>query len=176
MIFSAKNRAGNVPFMVTVTEATLDRIPDLVSSVDGLFAEDAGRHDPGMDLDWPRREGVAYYAGLLGNETALCLLADSGGPAGHLIGRITSSDLRPGGVTAVLESLRVAPAFRRAGVGSALLAEFLAWARRKHANRLKVTAFAANDAAIAFYRRHGFEPFELTLSRPMGRNPALAKL
>jgi len=55
------------------------------------------------------------------------------------------------------------PPARRQGVASALVAEFLAWARRKHANEVKVTAYAANDAAIAFYRRQGFVPFESTL-------------
>jgi hypothetical protein len=50
---------------VTVNAATQDDIDALVTSVAGLFAEDAGQHDPMMNLDWPAREGAAYYSSLM---------------------------------------------------------------------------------------------------------------
>jgi GNAT superfamily N-acetyltransferase len=147
--------------------ATEELIPELVASVGALFAEDGGRHDPGMDTDWPRRDGAAYYRDLIDDQAGLGLLARlDGTTAGHLVGRLRTSDIRPGARIAVLESMRVDERFRRAGVGSALVAEFTKWADQNGATEFRVTAFAANDRAIAFYRSHGFEPFELTLRRP----------
>jgi hypothetical protein len=60
---------------VTVSAATQDDIGSLVTSVAGLFGEDAGRHDPLMDLDWPTREGAAYYSALVGDQGCLLALA-----------------------------------------------------------------------------------------------------
>ena len=59
----------------------------------------------------------------------------------------------------------VAPAERGAGIGSALL---------EHAKRLReqlsLTVYAANNASIAFYRRHGFQVAgeQLDAHRPPG--------
>jgi hypothetical protein len=55
----------------TVSPVTEGDIDALVMSVAGLFAEDAGRHDPGMDLRWPEREGAAYYSQLQANRPGL---------------------------------------------------------------------------------------------------------
>ena len=41
----------------------------------GLFTEDAGRHDPIMNIGWPASEGNAYYSGLLSDPDCLLLLA-----------------------------------------------------------------------------------------------------
>ena len=115
-----------------------------------------------MDTGWPARDGAAYYRGLLGS--ALCLLARDGGEVvGHLVGRMSSSELRPGAKVAVLESMRVDASVRRGGVGSALVAEFTGWAEQNGATELRVTAFAGNEGALAFYRSCGFEAFEVTL-------------
>ena len=151
----------------TIVYVTEQLIPELVASAGALFAEDGGRHDPRMDTGWPARHGAQYYRELIGGDASMCLLARADDTtAGHLVGRLATSELRPGAKVAVLESMRVDQRFRRTGVGSSLVAEFTEWAVRNHATEFKVTAFAANEAAIAFYRSHGFTPFELTLRRP----------
>jgi GNAT superfamily N-acetyltransferase len=149
---------------MTVSECRPEDVPELLASAAALFAEDGGRRDPFMDTGWPAREGTAYYAGLVDDPDCLCLLARDGG--GHLVGRLRRPNpLRPGAVTAVLESMRVAPERRRTGVGSALVDAFLAWARERGANEMTVQAYAQNDGALAFYRAQGFRPFEVTLAR-----------
>ena len=148
---------------VTVNPVTEGDIDALVMSVAGLFAEDAGRHDPGMDLRWPEREGAAYYARLLGDQTCLLLLAREEDQAvGHLVGRLSGPDSLRTRRLAVLESMRVAPGARRAGVGSLLVRHFFTWARDSGAEQASVTAYAANDAALSFYARHGFSPKSVT--------------
>ena len=54
--------------------------------------------------------------------------------------------------------------YRNRGVGSsALVAEFRSWAERQRAERISVTAYASNEAAIRFYARLGFLPKRTTL-------------
>jgi len=116
-----------------------------------------------MDLRWPEREGAAYYSRLLGDQACLLLLArDDDQAVGHLVGRLSGPDsLRTQGL-AVLESMRVAPGTRRAGVGSLLARHFFTWARHVGAQQASVTAYAANDAALRFYARHGFSAKSVT--------------
>jgi GNAT superfamily N-acetyltransferase len=149
---------------MTVSVCTVEEVPQFVASVAGLFAEDGGVRDPFMDTGWPAREGEAYYIDLVKDPACLCLLAD--GDGGHLVGRLRGPNaLRPGAVTADLESLRVDAGHRRAGVGRELVAAFFAWAEENGANETRVKAFAANQGALEFYRAQGFEPFEVTLRR-----------
>ncbi|HUX68283.1 MAG TPA: ribosomal protein S18-alanine N-acetyltransferase [Terriglobales bacterium] len=64
---------------------------------------------------------------------------------------------------AELESLAVRPAFRRQGVGQALLAAGLAAARAAGVRQVFLELRESNAAALAFYQRHGF--------RSTGRRP-----
>jgi GNAT superfamily N-acetyltransferase len=153
---------------VTVSPATAGDVDALVASVIALFREDAGTHDPAMDVDWPLREGSPYYAGLVGDPACLLALARDGDRVvGHLVGKL----LEPEGIRlerfAVLESMRVDPGARRAGVGGALIGYFLAWARERGVRQASVTAFAANEAAQRLYVRHGFAPHAVTLRSPL---------
>jgi GNAT superfamily N-acetyltransferase len=148
---------------LTVSAATQDDIDSLVTSVAGLFCEDGGRHDPLRDVGWPAREGAAYYSALVDDRACLLALArDNGNVIGHLIGRLHGPGGTLSGRIAELESMRVAPGFRRAGAGSVLVQYFLAWARECGAQQASVTAYVGNDAAQRFYARHGFVPSSTT--------------
>jgi GNAT superfamily N-acetyltransferase len=57
---------------------------------------------------------------------------------------------------ALLWDIRIAPAMRGHGAGSALLQAVEAWARRRRAHQLKVETQNTNVPACRFYARHGF--------------------
>lgn len=61
------------------------------------------------------------------------------------------------GDTADVLTLAVAPAFRRRGVGSVLLAGLVDEAQRRGIGAILLDVRADNAAALAFYARHGFE-------------------
>jgi GNAT superfamily N-acetyltransferase len=148
---------------ITVNAAKHNDIGPLIASVASLFLEDAGRYGSLIDMDWPAREGAAYYSALLEDETCLVILARDGGQAiGHLIGKLSGPGPLLTGRLAVLESIRVAPGSRRTGAGSVLMRHFFAWARDRGAQEASVTAYAANDTAQRFYERHGFTPRSVT--------------
>jgi GNAT superfamily N-acetyltransferase len=142
---------------VTIRTATRADLDDVVALSAGLFAEDAGQRDRYTDLGWPSREGREYFGGLLDGPTTRCFLADVDGTVGgSLVGRIKrETSVRPVRV-ADLESMYVRPEYRSAGLGSALVAEFFEWARGRGAALAAVTAYAANDRALAFYTANGF--------------------
>ncbi len=153
---------------VSVRNATHDDIDALVTSVAGLFAEDGGQHDTSMNLDWPAREGAAYYASLVNDQDCLLVLARGGGRViGHLVGKLSGPNSIQTERIAVLESMRVAPGSRRAGAGSLLVRHFLAWARECGAQQASVTAYAANHTAQRFYAHHGFVPKSITSRAPL---------
>ena len=53
--------------------------------------------------------------------------------------------------------MAVAPEWRRRGVGSALLAECIRWARETGVEKLVLTVYPHNEGALALYRKLGFK-------------------
>lgn len=151
-----------------IRAAGLDDI-DVIAALNGaLFAEDAGQRDPLMDQGWPAREGRAYFADLLGGPHNVGFVAQEGGETvGYLVGRLREpARVRPVRI-ASLESIFVQEEHRSQGIGEQLTARFLDWARQQGADRVEVVAYAANEAAIRFYRRLGFIPHNVVLERDL---------
>jgi GNAT superfamily N-acetyltransferase len=151
---------------VQIRVARVEDVPAIVALNAALFLADAGQRDPFMDLDWPHKEGDAYFTSLLLRPTTRCLLAEAEGRAvGYLIGYVREiSTLRPVRI-AELQSIFVEDGHRNAGLGARLVETFFTWCRGQDVGRVSVTAYARNEAAVRFYRRMGFELFEVTLER-----------
>ena len=92
-------------------------------------------------------EAAQWPVGDYSNFSVLVALTDSG-PAGFCAWRQTAPD------EAELLNLGVAPSARRQGVASALLREL----RRNCAGEIFLEVAEPNSAAIALYRKHGWEP------------------
>jgi ribosomal protein S18 acetylase RimI-like enzyme len=141
---------------VVVRLAVAADVNGFVASSVALFAEDAGDRDDAIDLGCL---GMARPASVkaIGDQAAPPRAADPHrGVVGHLTGFLgEATAMRPVRVATLL-SLYVRPEYRRVGLGSRLVDEFRSWARRRHMDRIEVTAYASNDGALRFYRRHGF--------------------
>lgn len=149
---------------VTIRPAVPGDVPVLVELSAALFAEDAGTHDRYTDVDWPVRAGTGYFTAVVAGHTTACWVAETAeGVVAYLVGRdMGGSDTRPVHVVE-LESMYVRPAHRRAGAGAALVGRFRRWAAQRGAGRLAVSAFAANEEALRFYRRMGFADHSVRL-------------
>lgn len=103
------------------------------------------------------------------------VIAEVGGePAGFAL-FFTSFSTFLGQPGLYLEDLFVRPAFRRRGIGEALLARLAQLAAERGGGRLEWSVLDWNQPAIDFYRRLGAEPMnDWTVFRLTG--PALAQL
>lgn len=149
---------------VQIRKATLDDIISIVELNFALFQEDAGQRDPFMNLNWPKEEGQEHFAKLVSGNDSVCLLATTREEViGYLVGYLWDGGrLRPMKMVE-LESMYVRPNYRSQGIGRQLVNDFLRWSKQKGAQRVSVTAYAANARAIEFYRGLGFEPKSLSL-------------
>ena len=84
-------------------------------------------------------------------ETRWYLVAEADGRLAGYAGLMIS------GETADLQTLAVAPAFQRRGIGTTLLTAIIDEANRRGASTLLLEVRADNDAALALYARHDFE-------------------
>jgi GNAT superfamily N-acetyltransferase len=131
----------------------------------GLWAEDAGTHDPEvMNTDWPAQHGREWFETLLGDPDRVGLFAEvDGALAGGLMGSYPELTVFVRQREARLNSLWVLPEHRGLGLGGLLVEAFLDWARERGAGYAVVTAFAANPSAVRLYERHGFGAHTVTL-------------
>jgi ribosomal protein S18 acetylase RimI-like enzyme len=144
--------------MITIKPAGLDEVPAVAALQVALFREDAGVHEPRVDLTWPVREGEQDIAALIARPDCVVLVARDGADVvGFLAGYVaTASPSRRPHTYAELRSLYVAPAGRRRGAARGLVLEFLAWARHQGCADARVDAYAANQGAQEFYASLGF--------------------
>jgi RimJ/RimL family protein N-acetyltransferase len=77
---------------------------------------------------------------------------------GELVGRLSlARDTHPASFHVADLGLMVAAEHRRRGIGTALLAAAVGWARAVGVEKLELHVFPHNEAAIALYERFGFE-------------------
>ncbi|WP_406055738.1 GNAT family N-acetyltransferase [Kribbella sp. NBC_00889] len=159
--------------MIDQTQVDVAVHPDLDELVrleSQLFSEDAGAHDPQVDVSWPTRHGREDFARLINLDSALVLVARREGVVvGHLVGYLTApSPTRFGRRTAEIRSLYVDSASRASGVGQALVGRFSAWARGNDVTSVSVTSYVANHSARAFYSRLGFAERSVVFQAVLG--------
>lgn len=153
-----------MPHSFIVRAATPADLPALQKLHRALcIAERTSGYDNNADAAFAASPaGCAYLTARI-NGDGLALIAQDGDvTAGFLLAGVRTG---PREAASGLESMFVAPAFRRRGVGTALLAGFLAW---HHASGLPSASLAvapANHAAIALYQKAGFRGATLIMER-----------
>lgn len=104
--------------------------------------------------------GRAYLEARIGGDGLALVAGDDDVTAGFLLAGVRSG---PREASAGLESMFVVPAYRRRGVGTALLARFLAWHRSTGLPFASLAVAPENHAAIALYRSSGFRGTTLVM-------------
>jgi ribosomal protein S18 acetylase RimI-like enzyme len=149
---------------IEITQAKPSDVKFIVAFSYALFQEDAGQRDPTINLEWAREEGKAYFSDLVSNDDDICLLASiEGRVVGYLAGRVIAPSSYRLIKQAELESMFVQDGYRGRKIGTYLTDRFLEWAKEKDARQVTVSAYEANDKAIAFYKKLGFQPRNIIL-------------
>ena len=133
---------------VTVRPATLADVDALVALVVEVATEGRwiGTEAP-VDVERRRRRMVEDVE----RADAIVLVAEAGGATVGELG------LRLAGYGVAELGMAVAAGWRGRGVGTALLAEAIARARKAGAHKIALQVWPHNRAAIALYERYGFQ-------------------
>jgi ribosomal protein S18 acetylase RimI-like enzyme len=108
-------------------------------------------------------QSAARTEKMLAGLEGVCLVAGADSKTvAYLIGSLINKPLTTIQY-ATLENILVLPAYRRQGIGSALMHSFTAWAETAGATRLSVDVSPRNQEAITFYEHHGLAAATLTL-------------
>jgi [ribosomal protein S18]-alanine N-acetyltransferase len=127
------------PFVLRpMTVADIEEIVPLEAE---LFADDP---------PWSAEQFASELAGVPDSRWYVVAVHDGGAIAGYagLMAGIDSADI---------QTVAVAPAFHRQGLGTVLVDALLEEARRRRVADVLLEVRADNDAAIQLYRAHGFE-------------------
>ena len=131
-----------------------------------LFMNENKNFDNTIDVDWSLgNEHKKDYINAIKNN--FCFVALDGKKiVGYVVGYVRKSETyRNIGKLAELDNMSILEEYRSKGIGSKLVEEFKKWAKSQNVDRLRVTASAGNIGAIKFYKKEGFEDYDLTFEQ-----------
>jgi len=70
-----------------------------------------------------------------------------------------------------LNEIYIVPKWQGKDIGKVLMKHADGWFRNKRVKTVRVEALAANDKALAFYRKHGFKPNYISLQKELSETP-----
>jgi ribosomal protein S18 acetylase RimI-like enzyme len=119
----------------------------------------------------PARDRI-YMLGLLADEDHGLFVAEIEGQAAGYV-HVTVRDAPPIPIlvprrVALVDNLVVKEAYRRSGLGRALMGRAERWAQARGAADVELTVYDFNEAAIAFYESLGYEAFSRRMGRRLG--------
>ncbi len=106
---------------------------------------------------------------MLNNEVVYIAL-DKEKVVGYLAGSINIQKSYKTKIFAELDNMLVLEEYRKYGIGSKLVDEFKKYCLQNKVDELKVTASVKNEKAINFYKKNGFNEFEITLKQEISEN------
>ena len=140
--------------MITkIRNATLGDVPVLVELMQEFYAE----ADHTLDRHW----AAASFSALLRDDSlgAIWIISQDSEPAGYVVLTIRYS-MEYGGLDAFIDDLFIRRAYRRRGLGRAVLDALFAECEERKVLAVHVEVGHDNVAAKALYRRYGLEPYD----------------
>lgn len=129
-----------------------------------LFELEKENFDSTLILEWPlSEEGKKYFEDLINNEYVIIALKNE-----NVIGYLAGSINEKGSYELIqygeINNMLVDDKYRGFGIGKQLINKFKEYCKSKNVANLKVIASAKNKKAIEFYRKQGFNDFDITLT------------
>lgn len=129
-----------------------------------LFDLELKNYDTTLVKDWAiSNEGKEYFEDLINNNFVVVALLDNE-IVGYLAGTINEKGSYENIQYGEINNMFIKDSCRGYGVGKSLVKEFKLYCKNNGINDLIVTASAKNKNAINFYKKNGFEDFNLTLT------------
>ena len=147
---------------IVIRKATMDDLEIIQTLNNELFKLEYENFDPSLKVGWPFGiDGKEYFSDLIENQFVLIACAEDK-IVGYLAGSINVEESYNIKSLAELDNMFIKEEYRKYGIGTKLFQEFKNYCRQLDIDEIKVTASAKNINAINFYKKNGFEDFDVT--------------
>lgn len=148
-------------------KAELKDLEDIQNLNKELFDLELECYDTTLVKDWSiSNEGKKYFEDLINNSYVIVAILNNE-IVGYLAGTINEKGSYENVQYGEINNMFIKDSCRGYGVGKSLVSEFKLYCKNNGINNLIVTASAKNKNAINFYKKNGFEDFNLTLTMTM---------
>ena len=152
---------------IIIRQASLRDLESIQKLNYKLFKLEKENFDPTLIVDWPlSEEGKNYFEDLIKNEYVIIAI-EAEKAIGYLAGTINEKGLYELIQYGEINNMLVDNNYRGSGIGKQLINYFKEYCKSKNINNLKAVASAKNLNAIEFYKKQGFEDFNITLTMNM---------
>ena len=153
-----------------IRKANLNDLSYIQELNNNLFDLELENYDPTLVKDWAiSNDGKMYFEDLINNHYVVVALLDDE-IVGYLAGTINEKGSYENIQYGEINNMFIKDNCRGYGVGKSLVNEFKSYCKNNGINNLIVTASAKNINAINFYKKNGFEDFNLTLTMNIDNN------
>ena len=149
---------------IEIRKALLDDLEIVRSLNNELFKLEKENYDSTLTRNWPlTEEGKEYFTDLINNSYVIVAELDNN-IVGYLAGSINEKGSYEEIQYGEINNMFIKDECRGLGIGKSLINNFKDYYKSNEINNLKVTASYKNKNAIEFYKKSGFEEFDLTLT------------
>jgi diamine N-acetyltransferase len=149
---------------ISIRKATIKDLEQILALNKALFDYEE-EFNSEYNLGWTYSEkGKEYFKDRIENNSSIVLVGeDENKIIGYILTFIKNHSIRSINPIAEVENMFIDKDFRKQGLGSKFLKETIKLAKEMGVKRLEVEVEARNLPALEFYKKNGFEDFELTL-------------
>lgn len=149
---------------VTIRKASIEDLRDIQELNNDLFKLEKENYDSTLIENWPlSKDGEDYFTDLINNHYVLVALLDN-----EIVGYLAGSINEKGSYEEIqygeLNNMLIKEKCRGYGIGKILINNFKDYCKENNIDNIKVTASYKNESAIEFYKKNGFNEFDLTLT------------
>ena len=149
---------------IIIRKATIDDLSIIQELNNSLFKLEKENYDSTLVNDWPlSEEGKEYFSDLILNHYVIAATLNNN-IVGYLAGTIEEKGSYVEVQYGEINNMLVKDEYRGYGVGKLLINNFKEYCKSNNISNIKVVASYKNKNAIEFYRKNGFEEFDLTLT------------
>ena len=149
---------------VIIRKASLEDLSIIQQLNNSLFKLEKENYDSTLVNDWPlSEEGKEYFLDLINNHYVIVAELDN-----NVVGYLAGSIEEKGSYVEIqygeINNMFIDDKYRGNGIGKLLINNFKEYCKSKEISNIKVVASYKNKNAIEFYRKNGFEEFDITLT------------
>ena len=151
-----------------IREALIEDLELIQSFNTKLLSKEHHDFDPTVNQEFAQSDaGKKYLTTNITSESGLVLIAEyDNHPVGFLVCSIEQvSSYRTISQMCEIDNMWVDKAYRNQNIGKELFQTARKWSKQHGIKRMRVIASAQNTQAINFYKREGFEEYDLILEQ-----------